>query len=98
MKTCMEVVSYQLKKDASAESFRGYANQLQEALNEVKGFIKRGVFYNTETGVWVEIVEWSSKEAAKEGEAKIMKKPFMMEAMGLIDGTTVQMNLVGQVI
>ncbi|MBD0382164.1 hypothetical protein [Paenibacillus sedimenti] len=98
MKLCMEVVSYRLKQEVSTETFMGHVNQLQKALNEVTGFVKREVFFNTEKGVWVEIVEWESPEAAKQGEAKIMQETFMVEAMALIDESTIQMHMVKQVV
>lgn len=98
MKPCLEVVSYQLKQDVSAEMFMRYANMLQEALCGENGFVKREVYFNAENGVWVELAEWESLEAAKQCEAKIMQEPFMAEAMGLIDESTIQMHLVKQVI
>ncbi|WP_199620220.1 hypothetical protein [Paenibacillus alkalitolerans] len=98
MKPCLEVVSYRLKQDVSAETFMRYVNILQEALSGRTGFIKREVFFNAESGVWVEIAEWESHEAAKQCEAKIMQEPFMAEAMGLIDEATIQMHFVKQVI
>jgi hypothetical protein len=42
-------------------------------------------------------VEWESAEAAKEAEASIMQLSFMLEAMGLIDQTTIQMHVLKQV-
>lgn len=98
MKTCLEVVSYRLKQDVSEETFMGYVNMLQEALCEGDGFVKREVFFNAESGVWVELAEWESLEAAKQCEAKIMQEPFMAEAMGLIDESTIQMHFAKQVI
>lgn len=98
MKSCLEVVSYRLKMDVSEETFMRYVNMLQETLSKGNGFIKREVFFNAESGIWVELVEWESAEAAKQCEAEIMKKPFMAEAMGLIDESTIQMHLVKQVI
>jgi hypothetical protein len=98
MKPCQEVISYRLKEDVSAETFMSYVNMLQEALSGGNGFVKREVFYNEKNGVWVEIAEWESLEAAKQCEAKIMQEPFMAEAMGLIDESTIQMHFVKQVI
>ncbi len=98
MKPCQEVVSYRLKEDVSAETFMKYVNILQEVLSGGNGFVKREVFYNAENGVWVELAEWESLEAAKQCEAKIMQEPFMAEAMGLIDESTIQMYFVKQVI
>jgi hypothetical protein len=97
MKPCLEVVSYRLKQDVSEETFMRYVNMLQEALSRGNGFVKREVFFNAESGVWVELAEWESLEAAKQCEAKIMQEPFMVEAMGLIDETTIQMHFVKQV-
>jgi len=94
----MEVVSYRLKQDVRTETFMRYVNILQDALSGENGFVKREVFFNAESGVWVELAEWKSFEAAKQCEAKIMQKPFMAEAMALIDETTIQMHLVKQVI
>ncbi|QMV42044.1 hypothetical protein FPL14_13185 [Cohnella cholangitidis] len=82
----------------SEETYRKHANYLQEALSKSTGFIKREVFYNAESGVWVEIAEWESAEAAKQCESKIMQEPFMAEAMGLLDESTLQMHFVKQVI
>lgn len=98
MKQCLEVVSYRLKQDVSAETFMRYVNMLQEALSGGNGFVKREVFFNAESGVWVELAEWESLEAAKQCEAKIMQEPFMAEAMGFIDESTIQMHFVKQVI
>jgi hypothetical protein len=98
MKPCLEVVSYRLKEDVSAETFMRHVNILQEALSGGDGFIKREVYYDAENGVWVELAEWESLEAAKQCEAKIMQEPFMAEAMGLIDESTMQMYFVKQVL
>lgn len=98
MKPCMEVVSYRLKQDVSTETFMRYVNLLQETLSGGDGFVKREVFFTAESGVWVELAEWESFEAAKQCEAKIMQEPFMAEAMGLIDESTIQMHFVNQVI
>lgn len=97
MKLCQEVVSYRLKKDVSAETFMRYVKLLQGALIGRDGFIKREVFFNEESGVWVELAEFESVEAAKQCEAKIMQEPFMAEAMALIEESTIQMHLVKQV-
>ncbi|MDF2962783.1 MAG: hypothetical protein K0S39_4518 [Paenibacillus sp.] len=97
MKLCQEVVSYRLKNDVSAETFMRYVKLLQEALIERDGFIKREVFFNEESGVWIELAEWKSLEAAKQCEAIIMQDPFMAEAMALIDESTIQMHFVKQV-
>lgn len=94
MKPCMEIVLYQLKKDVDAEGYRKYVNLLQEALTGKEGFIKREVFYNAETGVWIEAVQWQSVEAAKRCEASLMQELFMQEAMTLIDTSTLQLHLV----
>lgn len=98
MKPCLEVVSYRLKQDASAETFMRYAKMMQEALSGETGFVKREVFFNGESGVWIELAEWENLEAAKQCETKIMQKPFMAEAMGLIDESTLQMHFAKQVI
>jgi hypothetical protein len=98
MKPCLEVVSYRLKKDVSVETFMKYVNMLQEALSGGNGFVKREVFYDGPNDVWVELAEWESLEAAKQCEAKIMQEPFMAEAMGLIDESTIHMYFVKQVI
>ncbi|MDF2716982.1 MAG: hypothetical protein K0R28_3907 [Paenibacillus sp.] len=97
MKSCLEVVSYRLKPEASADKFTEYASKLQETLYGIRGFRKREVFCSGESGIWVEIVEWESAEAAKEAEASIMQLSFMLEAMGLIDQTTIQMHVLKQV-
>lgn len=98
MKSCLEVVSYQLKEGVSEETFMKYANLMQDALCNGEGFIKREVYFNEESGVWVELAEWENPEAAKQCEAKIMQEPFMAEAMALIDEATLQMHFVKQLI
>lgn len=98
MKPCLEVVSYRLKQGVSEEAFMRYVNLLQEALCKGDGFIKREVYFNEESGVWVELAEWESPEAAKQCEVKIMQEPFMAEALAQIDESTIQMHLVKQLI
>jgi len=98
MKTCVEVVSYQLQKGVTRERYMPFVQQLQESVKEMEGFIQREVLYNEESGVWMEIIEWSSADAAKQAEAKLMQEPCMMEGMELIDQTTLQMHHLKQVL
>ncbi|RUT33667.1 hypothetical protein EJP77_08510 [Paenibacillus zeisoli] len=98
MKTCLEVVSYRLVDGVNEETYMEYVNLLQGALCNQVGFIKREVYFNKQDGVWVELAEWESQEAARQCEATIMQKPFMAEAMALIDGSTLQLHFVKQLI
>lgn len=98
MKSCLEVVSYRLKPEVKADKFMEFANKLQETLNGIRGFRKREVFCSGDSGIWMEIVEWESPEAAKQAEAAIMQLSFMQEAMMQIDQSSVQMHMLKQVI
>lgn len=98
MKSCLEVVSYRLREGVSEETFMGYVNLMQGALCNSEGFIKREVYLNKDSGVWVELAEWESLEAAKQCEAKIMQESFMAEAMALIDEASLQLHFVKQLV
>lgn len=97
MKACVEVLSYRLKSEVAKEAYMEYVEKLQEALLEIEGFIKRDVYHNGESGVWVEMAEWSSLDAAKQAEETLMGQPFMVEAMKLIDESTSFMHYVEQI-
>ncbi|MFD2383375.1 hypothetical protein ACFSWD_20125 [Paenibacillus xanthanilyticus] len=94
----MELVVYQLHDNADPEKYRKYIDMLQNALQGEEGFLERRVFYNAETGYWVETVRWENREAAKRCEASLMRQPFMAEAMTLIDTSTLQLHLVHPVL
>lgn len=98
MKACMEIVSYQLKPEARSEKFMEFVHRLQTTLSAIDGFVSREVFYREASGVWVELIGWESEEAAKLAETELMRQPCMVEAMELIETSTVQMHLVRQVL
>ncbi|MEK3883013.1 hypothetical protein [Paenibacillus sp. PL2-23] len=97
MKSCVEVVSYRLKEGVSEEMFMEAVDLLAELLSGESALKKREVFREEDSGTWVEVAEWTSREAAKQCEARVMADPRMSEAMALIDESTLRMLFVAQV-
>lgn len=67
-------ISYQLKKNVSAEDFLlASAKCNEEVLSKQKGFISWEVLRNGDT--WVDLVKWETEEDAKNAETAGAKNP-----------------------
>ena len=77
-------ISYQLKKDASVADFLLASKKCHdEVLSKQKGFISWDVLRDGET--WIDLVEWETAEAAKNGETAGAKNPASREFYAFIN-------------
>ncbi|WP_051303813.1 antibiotic biosynthesis monooxygenase family protein [Calidithermus chliarophilus] len=83
-KPAIEVVVFKLKEGVSDEAFLQAAAALNPELKRMPGFLKRELGKDA-GGTWVDILHWSSLEAAMQALEGMADAPGMAPFMELID-------------
>ena len=87
----VEIVKFKLKAGISAEEGKEKLLKLNQCVQAFDGFIERKLTKN-EDGEWLDIVYWTSKEAALNAAEQVAKDPKALEAFAVIDESTIVMN------
>ena len=92
MSACIEVVTFKLKSGADIDRFVESAQHLNAILPQVEGFRKRQLAYDAESTTWIDIVNWSSIETAREASQKVMESDECSLMFQMIDESSVKMH------
>ena len=87
----IEVVTFKVKPGVQIEQAKEKLTLLNECVQAFDGFIYRSFSVNEE-GQWIDIVYWTSKEAALKAGEQVMNDPKAQEVFAIIDESSMQMN------
>ena len=87
----MEIVSFKLTQDADETAFLAAARDT-EAMLRARGSLIRRFLVKDESGLWTDIIEWTSMEEALSAAEAVMQEPDFAAFGAMIDGTTVDMR------
>ena len=87
----LEIVSFRLNEGVSDTAFLDAAAGT-EAMLRARGALVRRYLVRDETGLWTDIIEWTSMEAALAAAETVLQHPDFAPFGGMIDGHTVQMR------
>jgi phosphopantetheinyl transferase (holo-ACP synthase) len=86
----IELVLFRTKEGYSKSESESALSSLTNCIQNFDGFIKRELASN-EDGQWIDLVHWSSKEAAMNAASMIMKDPKALKAFEVIEQEQMQM-------
>ena len=87
----LETVTFKIHDHISQNQFMVLAEKFNEYLNECDGFISRRLSL-TESGRWVDIVEWEDLKFAKSSASKFWDDPVAVDFTEAIDGLSVSIK------
>ncbi len=87
----VEVVRFKLKDGISDQEGRKKLLALNECIKEFNGFISRSLTVN-EAGEWLDLVYWTSKEAALKAASEVSRDPKAIASFSVIDESTMSMS------
>ena len=87
----MEIVTYRLIDGIDAEAHLADA-RATEAYLRGTGAVRRRALTVDEDGVWTDMIEWTSLDAARAAEEAAMSRPEFAAFFGAMDGKTVDMR------
>ena len=87
----VEIVQFKLKAGIDASTGKEKLLQLNQCVQHFDGFIERKLTVN-EAGEWMDIVYWTSKQAAMNAAELVAKDPKALESFAVIDESTMVMN------
>ncbi|WP_281890376.1 hypothetical protein [Paenibacillus sp. YYML68] len=88
----IEFVTFQLQPSTERESFLQAAHRSQQAVQHYAGYESRTLLHVEESGEWLDLVGWSSLEAAQQAAAAFGNDPAASDLIAALDGPTVNMN------
>ncbi len=88
----VEIAQFKLSSDASAESVRGSASEVDAWLRAQPGFVSRTLMGPDDDGRYLDLVRWRSSSEAKEAGERFVAAAETCEFMGLIDPASVEMR------
>lgn len=86
----LEIVSFRLTPGTPADAFVTLARTTEPVLRRQPGYVSRKLVHTTD-GLWTDIVEWDSLDAATEAARIVMADPAFAPLVAAIDMTTVTM-------
>ncbi len=90
MKPVVEVALFRLKPGVSDAEFMPGVQAVQDVIEKLDGYISRELV-RAPDGQWVDIVHWTSLEAARSAEPVVMADEGCMAFFALIDESAGQM-------
>jgi len=87
----IEIVKFKLKSGITPEEGKEKLLLLNQCVKEFDGFIERKLTVNEE-GEWLDIVYWTSKDAALKAAEQVTKNPKALEAFAVIDESSMMMG------
>lgn len=86
----LELVSFRLTQGADPADFVSHAMATEPLLRRQPGFVSRKLVQTPE-GLWTDIVEWASLEAATAAAKVVLSDPSFAPFIAAIDMATVSM-------
>lgn len=90
----MEIVTFRLAEGVSQKDFLTSAAKT-EVLLRARGDVVRRWLTVDDTGLWTDLVEWTSQSAALKTAAEVVEHPDFQPFMAMIDPKTVSMRHAG---
>jgi len=87
----VEVVTFKIKEGISFKDAKQKLLSLNECIEAFDGFIERRLSTN-ENGEWLDIVFWTTKEAALDASELVMSNPKAIEVFAIMDEASVKIN------
>ena len=87
----LEIVSFKLMDNADESAFVEAAGGT-EAILRARGALVRRYLVRDESGLWTDVVEWTSMAAALAATEAVMSHPDFAPFGSMIDGSTVDMR------
>ena len=87
----LEIVTFRLVEGAEPSAFLDAAHGT-EALLRDRGALVRRILTVDADGLWTDIVEWTSHDAALQAAAEVMAEPSFQPFMAMIDPSSVSMR------
>ena len=89
-KPVLEMVSFHLTPGTDPAAFLGHAKATEPLLRRQPGYVSRKLVQTSE-GVWTDIVEWASLDAATAAAQVVLSDPSFAPFIAAIDMATVSM-------
>lgn len=90
-KPVTEVVTFKLAAEASASGFKLSAAAVEKELQKIPGYQRRSLL-QSDTGEWIDIVNWSQLTIAKAAAVSLQENPVAQQFFGHIDPNSVVLN------
>ena len=87
----LEIVNFRLNSNVADASFVSAAAGTEEMLCE-RGALVRRYLVRDADGLWTDVIEWTSMEAALAAAEAVMQHPDFAPFGGMIDAQTVDMR------
>lgn len=88
--TLYEVLMYKLKPGIAFDEYQKSLVHAGEMMSEKAGFSGRKVYYDSETGLWAEVLSYTSREAADGLAGEVMGSPEMQRLFAMIEESSVK--------
>lgn len=88
--TIHEVLVYKLKPGTAFDEYRTSLVHAGEMMSHKAGFSGRKVYYDPETGFWVEVLSYASRQAADGLADEVMESPEMHQLFAMIAESSVE--------
>lgn len=88
--TCLEVVLFNPKSGYGDDDVLKSVEITQPMIENLDGLISRKVLKDKD-GRWMDLIYWRSREDAERAAEMVMQMPGFMNAMDIIDQSTMQM-------
>lgn len=90
-KPVTEVVTFKLAAEASIVEFKASALSVEKELQKIPGYQRRNLL-QSDTGEWVDIVNWSQLSSAKAAAVAMQENPIAQQFFSHIDLNSVTFN------
>lgn len=90
-KPVTEVVTFKLVAEASISEFKLSAVSVEKELQKIPGYQRRSLL-RSDTGEWIDIVNWSQLTTAKAAAVSLQENPAAQQFFSHIDPSSVALN------
>ncbi len=87
----MEIVTYRLKPGTDEAAYLDAARATEAFLRGTGAVVRRALTVDG-SGIWTDVIHWTSMEAAKAAEAEAMQRPEFVAFFSAIDEQSVTMR------
>ena len=87
----LEIVTFRLAQGTDTAAFLDAASGTEALLRDRGALVRRFLTVDAD-GVWTDIVEWTSHDAALQAAAEVMAEPSFQPFMAMIDPSSVSMR------
>ena len=88
----VEVSEFKVTSGTTTEALVTAVERMNAVLEATPGYQSRELVYHEETNTWIDLVHWSSLEAAQAAMESVMSHPEAQAFLSLIDMETVRMR------